>query len=54
MLQDVKAWILEDALYETAARLDNQIVRDEKSANWGKQETRHTGKTARRKARPEG
>lgn len=54
MLQDTKAWILEDATYEAASRLDRQIEHDHKSANWGKQETRHTGKTERKKARQAG
>lgn len=51
LLQAAEEWILEEAALRADESLDKRIEKEQKSADFGKQQTRVTGKTAKKKAR---
>ncbi len=51
LLLEAQRWIVEDAKAESAKWVEERRVKDETRAGFGKRETRHTGKTERKKAR---
>ncbi len=51
LLAQAEEWISTDVGYRAESTIDKRIERETKQANYGKQETRVTGKTAKKKAR---
>jgi len=54
LLLEAHSWIVADARVESARWVEERRVRDEAKAGFGKRETRHTGKTERKKAKRAG
>lgn len=51
LLTAAEEWLLEEAALRASDSLDKRIEKENKDANYGKTQTRVTGKTAKKKAR---
>lgn len=51
LLQMAEEWISSEAALSASDDIESRIEKETRQANFGKQETRHTGKTAKKKAK---